>query len=153
MKKNINIGLLANPQADIGGNVSHRRASLSFIPPLLPNQTLYSWASVFHEMSGNASVKESWLQLFGLERGRLHFHIPTHLNEFCANTQLTLGSAETIVNTATTIPFYTRFRLPIMVASLQNMIRGKSQAGLAKDLDLSFPIQHRVLSFREAAKL
>jgi hypothetical protein len=44
MKKHINNDLLARLQAEVAGNVSHKRASLSFIPPQLPNQTLYLWA-------------------------------------------------------------------------------------------------------------
>lgn len=45
-----------------------RRIPLSFIPSLLPDQTLYSWVAIFHEMSGNASEEETLIQLFGSDK-------------------------------------------------------------------------------------
>jgi predicted metal-dependent HD superfamily phosphohydrolase len=87
---------------------------LSFIPPLLPNQTIYSWTAVFHEMSGNATANEARQQLFGAVQSGRHFHILSHLEAFCASTQLALGTPEDIVRTATNhvgyfFSGYTRF--------------------------------------------
>lgn len=53
------------------------RRPLSFIPPFLPDQTLYSWVTVFHEMSGNVSEEMTLFQIFGSEKAGRKFHIPT----------------------------------------------------------------------------
>jgi hypothetical protein len=119
-----------------------RQSSLSFIPALLPNQTLYSWASMFHEMSGNATVRESLVQTFALTQKGLHFHIPSHLEVMCANTQLALGAAENIVEVATTLPFYTKFRSPDLLAKVMKLVRGNSSHGVAQALGMAKTASH-----------
>lgn len=114
--------------------MTSKSQNLSFVPPLLPNQTIYSWGAVFHEKSGNSTVDQTRLQLFGTARGRWHFHIPSHLNELCASTQLRLGTPEVIVRDATTIPYYTQFRDPNVVSSVLEQVRGNNGRGLAQDL-------------------
>lgn len=109
---------------------------LTFIPPLLPDQTLYSWVTMFHELSGNISPDETRLQLFGSEKAGRHFHIPSHLALFCARTQLVLGGAEEIVEVATVLPFFTRFRARTVVADALNMARGDNAAGLSQMLNM-----------------
>ncbi|MDZ4200556.1 MAG: TniQ family protein [Gallionella sp.] len=115
---------------------------LSFVPSLLPNQTLYSWWEVFHEMSGNSTADESLVQTFALMRKGLHFHIPSHLDAFCASTQLALGSAETIVQTATTIPYYTIFRSPGVAARVLKLARGNSSHGVSQTLGMAKTATH-----------
>ena len=117
--------------------MTSKRPMLSFVPPLLPNQTIYSWGAVFHEKSGNSTVDQTRLQLFGTARGRWHFHIPSHLNELCASTQLRLGTPEAIVRDATTIPYYTQFRDPSVVSSVLEQVRGSNSRGLARDLGMT----------------
>jgi len=117
--------------------VTPKRQNLSFVPPLLPNQTIYSWGALFHEKSGNSTVDQTRLQLFGTARGRWHFHIPSHLNELCASTQLRLGTPEAIVRDATTIPYYTLFRDPSVASSVLEQVRGNNSRGLAKDLGMT----------------
>lgn len=104
---------------------------------LLPNQTLYSWWEVFHEMSGNSTANESLVQTFALTRKGLHFHIPSHLDAFCASTQLALGTAETIVRAATTLPFYTMFRSPDVTARVLKLVKGNSSHGVAQTLGMA----------------
>ena len=118
------------------------RIPLSFIPPLLPNQTLYSWWEVFHEMSGNSTADESLVQTFALMSKGLHFHIPSHLDAFCASTQLALGSAETIVQTATTLPYYTKFRSQDVAASVLKLVGGNSSHGVAQTLGMAKTVNH-----------
>jgi len=115
----------------------HSRACLSFVPPLLPDQTLYSWGAMFHEMSGNATVEESLVQTFALVRKGLHFHIPSHLEAFCANTQLALGTTEDIVEIATTLPYYTKFRSPNVTSSIMKLVRSNSSHGVAQALGMA----------------
>ncbi len=117
--------------------MTSKRPNLSFVPPLLPNQTIYSWGAVFHERSGNSTVDQTRLQLFGTARGRWHFHIPSHLNELCASTQLRLGTPEAIVRYATTIPYYTLFRDPSVASSVLEQVRGNNSRGLAQDLGMT----------------
>lgn len=117
--------------------MTSRRPNLSFVPPLLPNQTIYSWGAVFHEKSGNSTVDQTRLQLFGTARGRWDFHLPSHLNELCASTQLRLGTPEAIVRNATTIPYYTHFRDPNVAASVLEQVRGNNGRGLARELGMT----------------
>lgn len=114
-----------------------RQIPPSFIPPLLPNQTIYSWGAMFHEMSGNATVEESLVQTFALTRKGLHFHIPSHLEALCANTQLALGAAEDIVKIATTLPYYTKFRSPDVARSIMGLVRSNGSHGVAQALGMA----------------
>lgn len=117
--------------------MTSKRQNLSFVPLLLPNQTIYSWGAIFHEKSGNSTVDQTRLQLFGTARGRWHFHIPSHLNELCASTQLCLGTPEAVVRDATTIPYYTQFRNSSVVSSVLEQVRGNNSRGLARDLGMT----------------
>lgn len=117
--------------------MTSKRPMLSFVPPLLPNQTIYSWGAVFHEMSGNSTVDQTRLQLFGTARGRWDFHIPSHLNDLCTSTQLRLGTPEVIVRDATIIPYYTLFRSLSVAANVLDQVRGNGIRGLARDLGMT----------------
>lgn len=88
-------------------------------------------------MSGNSTADESLVQTFALMRKGLHFHIPSHLDAFCASTQLALGSTETIVQTATTIPYYTKFRSPGVSARVLKLVRGNSSHGVSQTLGMA----------------
>lgn len=91
---------------------------------------------MFHEMSGNSTIDESLMQTFGLKRKGLHFHIPSHLDTLCASTQLALGTADAIVQTATTLPFYTKFRSPNVAASVMKAARSNRSHGVAQTLGM-----------------
>ncbi|MBI5920667.1 MAG: TniQ family protein [Betaproteobacteria bacterium] len=114
-----------------------RRTPLSFIPPLLPDQTLYSWVAIFHAMSGNASEEETLIQLFGSDKAGRHFHIPSHLDAFCAATQLTLGRPEQLIDTATILPAYLRFRPVDIIEDVQRRVRGNQTAGIVQSLRIA----------------
>lgn len=114
-----------------------RRPPLSFIPPFLPDQTLYSWVTMFHELSGNASEEETLIQLFGSDKAGHQFHIPSHLDAFCAATQRCLGEAEQIVDKATILPAYLRFRPSSITADVMQRIRGNQTAGVAQTLRIA----------------
>lgn len=113
------------------------RPKLSFVPPLLPDQTLYSWVVVFHELSGNASINETRQQLCGTIGGGRHFHMPSHLDTLCASTQLAIGTPEDIVRTATILPYFTQFRLPKVVATTLRRARGESSYGVTQSLGMA----------------
>jgi len=54
--------------------MSYRSGMLSFVPSLLPDQTLYSWVAMYHVLSGNKTEAETLVRLFGVWRGGIHFH-------------------------------------------------------------------------------
>ena len=109
---------------------------ISHIPAMLPDQTLYSWCMMFHALSGNISEDETRLQLFGSIKAGRHFHIPSHLDAFCARTQSVLGSPEQIIAARTVIPYFTRFR-PISVArDTLAKLRGNNAAGTSQELGM-----------------
>jgi len=114
-----------------------KRTPLSFIPPLLPDQTLYSWVTMFHEMSGNRSEKETLIQLFGSDKAGHQFHIPSHLDVFYASTQGTLGDMEQIIGKMTILPVYLRFRPNGIAANVLQHVRGNQTAGVAQTLRIS----------------
>lgn len=127
---------MAESWANGGVAMTSKRPMLSFVPPLLPNQTIYSWGAVFHEKSGNSTIDQTRLQLFGTARGRWHFHIPLYLNELCASTQLRLGSAEVIVRDATIIPYYVQFRAPTVADYVLDQVRGNGNGGQVRELGM-----------------
>lgn len=122
--------------------MANKRPSLSFIPPLLPDQTLYSWVTLFHELSGNVSERETLIQLFGSEKAGRHFHIPSHLDAFCASTQLTLGATEAIISSATVLPAYLRFRPNSVVHEVLQHVCGSQTAGIAQTLRIARTRMH-----------
>lgn len=132
--------------------MSIRRIPLSFIPPLLPDQTLYSWVAIFHEMSGNTSEKETLIQLFGSEKAGHHFHIPSHLDAFCASTQLTLGSPEQLINAATILPAYLRFRPSDVIEDIQRRVRGNQTAGISQLLGIARSRLHTTFAPRRVCR-
>lgn len=114
-----------------------RRLPLSFIPPLLPDQTLYSWVAVFHEMSGNASEEETLIRLFGSDKAGHQFHIPSHLDAFYATTQGTLGKVDQIISKASILPAYLCFRSNSIAVDVLQRIRGHQTAGVAQTLRIA----------------
>lgn len=109
---------------------------LSFIPPLLSDQTLYSWTTMYHVLSGNISPDETRRQLFGSEKAGRHFHIPSHLTAFCSRTQLALGDAEGVAALATVLPFFTRFRPRTVHSDALKMVSSDNAAGLSQMLNM-----------------
>lgn len=82
------------------------------LPPWLPDETFFSWASRYHRLSGNRIPADTSRALFGHWRRGAQHDFPTGLAEFCARSAYTLGNARTIVLTRTILPFYLPFRVP-----------------------------------------
>lgn len=117
--------------------MSRRTQQISFVPPLLEDQTLYAWVTMFHSLSGNISPDETRRQLFGSKKAGLHFHIPSHLAAFCAHTQLALGDVRKLVAAATVVPFFTRFRPKTVIDDTIALVGGNSAAGLPQMLHMN----------------
>lgn len=116
--------------------VNPLRKYLSFVPARLPDQTLYSWVTMFHVLSGNASNELTKLQIYGSAKAGRHFHIPSHLDAFCASTQHTLGTPEQVVADATVISYFTRFRSPTVARDTLIKLRGEHTAGVPQLLGM-----------------
>lgn len=121
-----------------------RRIHLSFIPPFLPDQTLYSWVTMFHEMSGNVSEEATLLQIFGSEKAGRKFHVPSHLDAFCASTQRTLGDPEQLFSTATILPAYLRFRSKTVAAEVFQCVCGNQTTDITQKIRLSHSRLHTI---------
>lgn len=124
--------------------MTSRRTPLSFIPSLLPDQTLYSWVTMYHHLSGNASEEETLVQLYGSDKAGHQFHIPSHLDAFCASTQLVLGKPERLIASATILPTYLRFRPSTIVKEVLSRVRSKQTAGITQLLHIA---QSRLYTF------
>ena len=109
---------------------------ISFVPAPLPDQTLYSWVTMFHRLSGNASNDRTRMQLFGSEKAGRQFHIPSHLSTFCARTHLVLGAPEQVIANTTIIPFFTRFRPTTVARDTLGMLQGENAAGVPQLLSM-----------------
>ena len=109
---------------------------ISFVPAQLPDQTLYSWVTMFHRLSGNAANDLTRVQLLGSAKAGRHFHIPSHLATFCARTHLALGTPEQVVAKTTIIPFFTRFRPVTVVRDTLGMVKGENAVGVSQMLGM-----------------
>lgn len=98
---------------------SNTRRPLTFIPEFLPDQTLYSWCSQYHEHSGNARAEYSNQQLFWSNQSGWGFHLTSHLNNFCAATRHIFGSPEDIIKKRTTLPAQGNIGLNSRVSTTQ----------------------------------
>jgi len=76
----------------------------------LPDETLFSYASRFHWISGNAHSDQSCRQLFGHRRNGSAHDFGARVDEFVLRTDSVLGSAEEIIRQRTLLPFYFPFR-------------------------------------------
>lgn len=110
---------------------------LTFIPRLLPDQTLYSWVSEYHEKSGNRSEEQTLESLFGSAGAGRHFHLPSHLDAFCAATQGTLGNPHRLIKMATILPVFLCFRNPSEIERMMLRLRGNQTAGISQTLRIS----------------
>lgn len=112
------------------------RRPLSFIPNFLPDQTLYSWVSDYHFHSGNASPEISVEQLFWTTRAGWCFHLPSHLDNFCASTRRIFGAPEDLIAERTILPAYLWFRPEQVQTDIVNRLRGETTAGIPQQLGL-----------------
>jgi len=98
------------------------------LPPWLPDETLFSWASRYHALAGHRLPSETTLALFGHRRQGSQHDFPTRLSALVERTQGQLGDPHTLVHRHTILPFYLRLREPhhamAAVTALANAERG-----------------------------
>jgi TniQ/Tn7-like transposition protein D len=76
----------------------------------LPDETVYSWASRYHQLSCNTNPRTTALQLFGGQRCGFLLDLPAGIDHFVQATQGHLGSARSIIFSHTILPYYLLFR-------------------------------------------
>lgn len=113
-----------------------RRRPLTFIPEFLPDQTLYSWVSRYHLHSGNAYPDISVEQLFWTSQCGWNFHIPSHLDNFCASTRRIFGEPEDVIAQRTILPAYLWFRPRSVQTDVLSRLRGGATAGIPQLLGM-----------------
>lgn len=87
-----------------------------WLPAWLPDETLYSWCSRYHQACGNALARVTCAQLFGAAgRGSAH-DFPAGIDGFVHRTDGALGNALAVIGERTVLPFY----LPWHDAQTQN---------------------------------
>jgi hypothetical protein len=85
----------------------------------LPDETLFSWGSRFHTMSGNHLASTTCMQLFGdRQKGSAH-DFPSRIEAFVSRTHGLLGDVVSIVSERSLLPFY----LPLLSPKEQEWAR------------------------------
>lgn len=80
------------------------------MPQWLPCETLFSLASRYHELTGNALSSSTCQQLFGSPRFGAQHDFPCRIDDFVCRTEKLLGTATEIIRQHTILPFYLPFR-------------------------------------------
>lgn len=76
----------------------------------LPGETLFSFASRHHVLTGHAKASETCMQLFGHPRIGSAHDLPGRVNQFARRTRGRYGTAETVIRERTILPYYLPFR-------------------------------------------
>lgn len=82
------------------------KPDISFFPPPISGETVYSWVSRFHLLSGHRSFREYTLKLFGLNAGRPSNEFPSFLPALAVHSGVDL---EWIINQMTSVHYYKPF--------------------------------------------
>lgn len=76
----------------------------------LPDETLFSWCSRYHQLAGNGLASATCTQLFGRRRHGAAHDLPSELEEFVSRSFGSLGDVEALIRDRTLLPFYLPFR-------------------------------------------
>lgn len=114
----------------------HLLATTSAVPAWLPDETLFSWASRYHALSGNIRAANTCLALFGHAQQGTQHDFPTRLDHLVSATGGLLGDAHSIIFDRTILPFFLHFIGETRAQSALNTLRGKKLGGLKFQLGL-----------------
>ena len=106
------------------------------MPAWLPDETLFSWASRYHTISGNRRSANTCLALFGHTQQGTQHDFPTRLNHLVSATGGLLGDSHSIISGRTILPFFLHFVGETRAQSALNTLRGKKLGGLKFQLGL-----------------
>lgn len=104
--------------------------------PWLPDETLFSYCSRYHRLSGGNSRTTS-SRLFGHSRGGQAHDLPNRVDEFTARVRLWMtDSAERVIRSRTILPYYLPFHSGEAGAAAIQAMRGQSIGPLKFQLGL-----------------
>lgn len=98
----------------------------AFLPTLVPSETLFSLAARYHRLCGNASARQTSIQLFGDARAGLRHDFPSHLDQFAAITQGMVGDVESLAYERTLFGYFAPFQDAAGAAAVLGRMRGTS---------------------------
>jgi DNA-binding CsgD family transcriptional regulator len=102
----------------------------------LPDETLFSWASRYHLVSCNRLASATTQALFGHKYLGSAHDFPARIDTFVARTQGSIGSAATLIQDRTLLPFFLPFNYPSLDVVAIDALRGASTGSLKFRLGL-----------------
>ncbi|WP_174876046.1 TnsD family Tn7-like transposition protein [Vogesella oryzae] len=114
-------------------NVSDLETPQRRLPGWLPDESLFSWASRFHWLSGNVQSVRTNRILFGHARSGSAHDLPGGLDHFVERSGGELGDVETILQWHTIAPVLLAFQPPEKIERAINQMR-TSSPGMLKFL-------------------
>ncbi len=90
--------------------VIQRTADITGLPSLLADETLYSWASRYHRLTGFSRPAETSCILFGDRRCGLRHDFPSGLKHLVRVTKGALGSTQELIDKHTLLPYFLRLK-------------------------------------------
>lgn len=127
---------MTTPDRETSGGGS---ASLPFgrrLADWLPDETIFSWCSRYHQMSANGLASTTCLQLFGDRRAGCAHDLPCRIDRFVERTESALGTAEEVIASRTLLPYYWPFRSRAAVDDALAAMRGHGIGSLKFRLGL-----------------
>lgn len=79
------------------------------LPSLMEDESLPSWIMRYHQLSGNADLKQTSQALFSNRSAGLRHDIPSCIRDFVINTHAMLGSEAALLQKHTVFNFYQKF--------------------------------------------
>lgn len=117
-------------------NVTGLEAPQSQLPDWLPDESLFSWASRFHWLSGNVLSVRTSRMLFDHARSGTAHDLPGGLDRFVERTGGELGDVETILQWHTIAPVLLAFQPPEKIEHVIGQLRISSLGTLKFQLGL-----------------
>lgn len=102
----------------------------------LPDETLFSWCSRYHQLAANGPDRVTCLQLFGHARIGSAHDFPGRIDTLVARSEGALGSAEQIIRDRTLLPFYWPFKPQDLARQSVTAMRGSGIGHLKYRLGL-----------------
>lgn len=111
-------------------------AAPNFLPKLLPQETLYSWCSRYHRLSGNRLAGDTSLQLFGARTAGFWHDFPSRLAVLSAKTSGDLPDPRELALRHTLLGFYAPHRSQALMEEAVLAMSGESVRSLKFRLGL-----------------
>lgn len=96
------------------------------IPVIHGEETLFSWCSLYHRLSGATFAESTSRRLFNSSTGGFIRDFPGRLDYFVQVTRSLLGDADQIMDSHTLLRLYSKFRPAMAENEVRTMMRGAS---------------------------